>query len=169
MRKALPTFALALIASLGLCSPARATALLNVPVTTAVAAQLSSTFQLRPGPGSGLPSNLTLQGNFTYGSGGTSADAYVQTSIDGGVTWVDVAEFHFTTSSQRFVYNLNSSTSVTTEYAPTDGSLASNTSKDGIFGSQWRVKYTTVGTYAGNTSLRIDGFANGLTAFTPGD
>lgn len=149
--------------------PASAAALLNIGVTTAVTAQVTPTFQLRPGPAGGLPTSMTLQGNFTYGSGGTSTDAYVQTSLDGGGTWIDVADFHFTTSSQRFVYNLNSSTSVTTEYTPTDGSISANTSKDGVFGSQWRVKYTTVGTYAGSTTLRIDGFANGLTAFTPGD
>jgi hypothetical protein len=150
------------------CAPAAATALLNVGVTAAVTASVTSTFQLRPGPAGGLPTNMTLQGNFTYGSGGTSADAFVQTSIDGGSTWVDVAEFHFTTSSQRFVYNLSSGTPVTAEYMPTDGSLQANTSKDGVFGNQWRVKYTTVGTYVG-TTLRIDGFANGLTTFTPGD
>lgn len=153
---------------LALVSPAYATALLNITPTTAVTAQVTSTFQLRPGPSGGLPSNMALQGTFTYGSGGTSADAWVQTSIDGGTTWTDVADFHFTTSSARFIYNLSSATPVTTEYTPTDGSLASNTSKDGVIGSQWRVKYTTVGTYAA-TTLRVDGFANGLTAFTPGD
>jgi hypothetical protein len=154
---------------LALVAPARATPLLNVSVAGAVTAQVGSTFQLR-GPGQVvLPTNVTLQGNFTYGSGGTTADAYVQTSLDGGGTWTDVAEFHFTTSSARFVYNLNSSTPVTTEYTPTDGSLSANTSKDGVVGPQWRVKYTTTGTYAGGTTLRIDAFANGLTAFTPGD
>lgn len=162
-------FVLFVALALALISPAGATALLNVGVTTAVTAQVTATFQFRPGPSGGLPTNLTLQGNFTYGSGGTSADAYVQTSIDGGTTWIDVANFHFTTATARFVYNLSSSTPVTTEYTPTDGTLAANTSKDGVFGNQWRVKYTTVGTYAGNTTLRVDGFANGLTAFTPGD
>lgn len=158
--------AAAIVALLLCCVSAHATALLNVTVTTAVTAQLSSTFQLRP---TSLPTNITLQGTFTYGSGGTTADAYVQTSVDGGVTWADVANFHFTTSSARFIYNLNSSKSNTTEITPTDGSLAANTSNDGVIGSQWRIKFTTVGTYAGGTKLRIDAFANGLTAFTPGD
>lgn len=161
--------ALAAIA-LALVAPARATALLNVGVTTAVTAQLSGTFQLRGSPGQAvLPTNVTLQGSLTYGSGGTTADAWVQTSLDGGGTWTDIANFHFTTASARFQFNLSSSTPVTTEYTPTDGSLAANTAKDGIIGPQFRVKYTTVGTYAGGTTLRIDAFANGLTAFTPGD
>jgi hypothetical protein len=146
--------------------------LLNLSsITTAISTTTTSTFQFRPGPGgvAALPTSMTLQANFTYGSGGTSVDAYVQTSLDGGATWVDVAEFHFTTSSLRSLYNLNSSTSVTTQYTATDGLLSANTAKDGIFGNQWRVTYVSVGTYAGSTSLRIDAFANGLTAFTPGD
>lgn len=148
---------------LALISPAGATELLLLPVTTAQAAQVSQSFQLRSSPGQGgLPTNMVLQGTFSYGSGGTSADAWVQTSLDGGGTWIDVANFHFTTSSARFVYNLNSQTPVTTEYTPTDGSLAANTAKDGIIGPLWRVKYTTVGTYGGATTLRIDAFSNGI-------
>jgi hypothetical protein len=165
-RIALCLFALAL-----LCAPASATELLNLsPITAAIGATETGTFQLRGGAGQVvLPTNLTLQANFTYGSGGTSVDAYVQTSIDGGTTWIDVAEFHFTTASERYAYNIQSATSVTSEYTATDGTLSANTSKDGIFGNQWRVKYTSSGTYAGGTSLRIDGYANGLTAFTLGD
>lgn len=153
-------------AILCLVAPARATEFLGVPVTTAASAQLSSIFQLRGSPGQHpLPTNLLVQGTFSYGSGGTSADAWLQTTIDGGVTWTDVANFHFTTSSARFVYNLSSATPVTTEYTPTDGTLSANTAKDGVIGSMWRVKYTTVGTYAGGTTLRIDVFANGVTPF----
>lgn len=102
------------------------------------------------------PNSLAVQANFAYGSGGTTVDAYLQTSLDNGATWTDVAQFHFTTSAARFVYNLNSQTPVATEYTPTDGSLASNTSKDGILGPQFRVKYASTGTYAGATSLAID-------------
>ena len=34
--------------------------------------------------------------------------AWVQTSIDGGTTWIDVANFHFTKSAARFLCNLSS-------------------------------------------------------------
>jgi len=102
------------------------------------------------------PRSLAVQANFGYGSGGTTVDAWLQTSFDGGVTWTDIANFHFTTAAARFVYNLNSQTPVTTEYTPTDGSLTANTSKDGILGPQFRVKYSSTGTYAGATSLSID-------------
>lgn len=141
------------------------TAILNVPVTTAVTASASPASQLRPGPGGqSLPSGALLQGNFTYGSGGTSVDAWVQTSIDGGGTWTDVANFHFTTASARFLYNLCSSTAVSASYVPTDGSLAANTAKDGLIGNLWRVKWTSVGTYAGNTTLRVDMISDGITS-----
>jgi hypothetical protein len=153
------------VVALALVAPAHATNLLNVLVTTAVTAQTTPTLQLRPEPGPALPTNIVLQGTFTYGSGGTSADAYVQTSVDAGATWTDVAEFHFITASARFLYNLSSATPVTAEYTPTDGSLTANTSKDGLIGSMWRVKYSSTGTYAGGTALRVDAFANGLTSF----
>lgn len=125
--------------------------LLNQPITTAISTMATVAARIMAGP-----RNLAVQGNFTYGSGGTTVDAWLQTSIDGGQTWIDIAQFHFTTSSARFVYNLNGQTPVTTEYTPTDGTLASNTSKDGILGSQFRVKYSSTGTYAGGTSLSID-------------
>ena len=45
----------------------------------------------------------------------------------------------------------------------TEGALAANTSKDGLLGNMYRAKYTTTGTYAGNTSVRIDLMTDGLT------
>lgn len=123
----------------------------STPITTAQAAALGSVLEMR----APLPYGVGVQGKFTYGSGGTTADAWVQTSFDGGATWTDVANFHFTTSSARFIFNLSALTPVTTQYAPTDGTLAANTAKDGIIGSMWRVKYTTVGTYAG-TTMEVD-------------
>jgi hypothetical protein len=125
--------------------------ILTLPITGAVAAQLSGLVKLNA-----QPRNLTVQANFTYGSGGTSVDAYLQTSVDGGATWTDVAEFNFTTASARKLYNLSAQTAKTTAVSPTDGSLTANTSVDGILGPEFRVKYTTVGTYAGGTNLAID-------------
>jgi hypothetical protein len=34
----------------------------------------------------GSPESATIQCNFTYGSGGTSTDVWIQTSVDGGTT-----------------------------------------------------------------------------------
>lgn len=140
---------------LGAC-PALATNVASLPITAAQAAQVTAPLQFRDGQSE----RLLIQATFTYGSGGTSADAWVQTSIDGGKTWVDAANFHFTTSSLRAVYNLSALTPVTTQYTATDGTLAANTAKDGILGTLIRVKYTTVGTYAGGTTLAIDAQAS---------
>lgn len=143
--------------------------LLNLPITVAVGPLVTPTFQLRGSPSGVETNNMLLQGNFTYGSGGTSADAYLQTSADGGITWGDVANFHFLLASARFWSVLTStpSTAVPPGYVPLDAGLTANTVKDGIFGSMFRVKYLTAGTYAGGTLMRIDANANGLRAVLP--
>jgi hypothetical protein len=125
---------------------------LNIGITTAQSAQVGTVFPFSDTH----PRSLLVQANFTYGSGGTSVDAYLQTTADGGATWIDLANFHFTTSSARKLLNLSSLTPVTSIATPTDGSLASNTAVDGLIGSSLRIKYTTVGTYAGGTTLKID-------------
>ncbi|MDE2467773.1 MAG: hypothetical protein KGL35_03285 [Bradyrhizobium sp.] len=121
-------------------------------ITAAVTAAVGATLQLRDG----APHALLIQANFTYGSGGTSATAYVQTSVDGGLTWCDIANFAFTTASGRKLFNLSCLTPVTTQATPTDGALTANTAVDGVLGRHFRVKYTTVGTYAGGTTLEVD-------------
>ena len=82
------------------------TALLNVPVTTAVTAQLGPVLQIRS-RNAPWPTLITLQGSLTYTSGGTTAKAWVQTSLDGGTNWFDLACFSFTTAAAVKVFNLN--------------------------------------------------------------
>jgi hypothetical protein len=43
----------------------------------------------------------------------------------------------------RAAYNLNAQTSETSEIVITDGTLAANTSQNGLLGAQLRVKYTS--------------------------
>lgn len=149
-------FLLALALTAGLAWPAAAESLLSATITTAVTGSVGSTYLIR----NAQPNNLYLQAVFTYGSGGTSATAYVQTSFDGGTTWIDIASFGFTTASATKVVNLSALNSVTTVYTPTDGSLSSNTVKDGLIGPRLRVKYTTVGTYGGSTTLVVTAFSS---------
>jgi hypothetical protein len=101
------------------------------------------------------PRNLTIEAIFNYGSSGTSVDAYIQTSLDGGTTWIDIAQFHFTTSALKGVYNLSALTVQTTQIVPSDGTLSSNTAIDGILSTQYRAKYKSSGTYAGTTNLTL--------------
>ena len=137
----------------------------STTITTAISPALVTPWV----PLNGTPRNLTIQANFTYGSGGTSVDAYIQTSLDGKTTATDIANFHFTTSSQRYGCNISSlqpnGTPLSSSTAPdkqtpnqalTDGSMANNTAADGILGPYVRVKYQSSGTYAGGTTLQVD-------------
>ncbi len=126
-----------------------------LPATTITAAitpaALSSLVTLNA-----APRNLAAQATFTYGSGGTSVDAYLQTSLDGGAIWTDIANFRFTTATARKIVNLNGQTPATAQVTPTDGAMAANTAQDGVLGPLFRIKYQSSGTYAGGTTLRID-------------
>jgi hypothetical protein len=124
--------------------------LLTLPIPAAIAGQIGPQIKLN-----GAPRNLTLQANFVPGSGGTTVDCWVQTSLDNGATWADIANFHFTTSAAKGIYNLSAATPKTTQVVPTDGSLANNTAVDGILGPIYRTKTTVVGTYVG-ASLSVD-------------
>jgi hypothetical protein len=98
---------------------------------------------------------LGIQAVFAYGSGGTTVKAWVQTSFDGGTTWVDIANFAFTTAAARAINSVRTDTAVAANYTATDGTLADNTIKDGLLGDRLRVKWTTTGTYGGTTNLKI--------------
>ena len=104
---------------------------------------------------------LTCQATFLYGSGGTNVKAWVQTTFDQGVTWVDIMTFAFTTTAAQKISSVRSSTVVTAAYVPTDATLADDTLKDGLIGSQIRIKYTSTGIYAGATSLAIHAVLHG--------
>ena len=98
---------------------------------------------------------LELVASFVYGSGGTTAKFWVQTTIDGTI-WHDIANFAFTTAS------LNKEASCLglaahTHRTVTDVTLADNTVINGFLGNKLRVKYTTTGTYAGDTTIEIRG------------
>ena len=98
---------------------------------------------------------LVIEANFVYGSGGTTLKAWVQTSLDGGTSWIDIANFAFTTTSGRKVTTLDLD-AVVTAVVPTDGTLGDDAIVDGILGDTFRVKLTTTGTYAGGTTLDIN-------------
>ena len=127
-------------------------ALLDITITAALTAEVYGpvAFDI------GRLEALGLYANFDYGSGGTDAKAWVQTSLDGGLTWVDIANFAFATTDAKRAYNLTAA-AVTAIATPTDGTLADNTSINGFLGALYRVKVTTTGTYAGATTFKIWG------------
>ncbi len=124
--------------------------LVSETITTALTAVIRST----TGGLYGMKS-LTVEANFVYGSGGTNLKAWIQTSLDGGSNWIDIANFAFTTTSGRKISTVDID-AVATAVVPTDGTLADDAIVDGILGDQLRVKLTTTGTYAGSTTLDIN-------------
>lgn len=95
----------------------------------------------------------TFSIRLAYGSGGTTVRAFIQTSINQGVTWIDIACVLMTTAAEHQVINLSGLTPKTTQVTPTDGALADDTAIDGILGDRFRVKVVSTGTYAGSTAL----------------
>jgi len=97
---------------------------------------------------------LALYASFVRAAGGTSAKAWVQTSLDGGTSWADIASFAFATTSGDRMYNLTAA-AVTSIATPGDAALADNTAVNGFLGALYRVKLTTVGTYTGASTFKI--------------
>lgn len=161
-------FLLIVLFAFWLSASAQAVTLLNTPITTAVTAVVTPNFQIRPGPGGQfLPTVMQLQLNWTYTSGGTTADFWIQTSLDGGGSWIDVAHFGPNLiATTRLILNIETTASIATGYVATDGTFGTTgtttTVANGIYGNLWRVKYTTTGTYVGTTA-RIDAITSGLT------
>lgn len=133
----------------------RFTLLPTTTITTAVGATAGTVV-------SGLAgvTYLLIQAVFAWGSGGTTAKAYVQTSMDGTV-WNDIMSFAFTTAILTKQSAVTSAIALAAGVTPTDGSLADNTIVNGLLGDRLRIKYVTTGTYAGGTTLTITGVAKG--------
>lgn len=89
--------------------------------------------------------------HFAYGSGGTSVQVYVQTSLDQGTTWIDLYCFKATTASLTKAVRLKPDGNIVT---PTDGALADNTlSAAQVLGDRIRMKSVVTGTYGGSSLL----------------
>src|SRR5258708_21221034 len=131
--------------------------LLPTTVITTAATVTGSPFQIRQPPtAQGEAMAVAAQVTFTWGSGGTTVDGYLQPSFDGGATWVDAANVHLLLASAKVVAAVSSTTSMTVPATANDGALAANTVVPGMVGSWWRVKVVSTGTYAGGTTVKVD-------------
>lgn len=119
--------------------------LAQISITTAVT---GSTVDIGKVPAG--TKHILVHSNFTYGSGGTAAKFYLQSSADEGVTWFDVACLAHTTSSLRRIVSTTLDVDGTLTTA-SDGALTDNTKLTGLCGDRLRLKYTTTGTYASTT------------------
>lgn len=91
--------------------------------------------------------SVSAQIALNYGSGGSTINVYLQTSLDGGTTAIDIANRSWTTASETKVMNFFTDLAVTA-FTPTDGALTANTEKNGILGNRLRLKIVVTGTYA---------------------
>lgn len=135
----------------------RSQILLDIPITVALTGVVRGPIVSVPVTGS----VVSLQADFDFGADGTTAKAWVQTSLDGGLTWIDVANFAFLVADSRKVSALNRGLAPSAQGAvATDGSLADDTIVQGIMGDRIRVKVTTTGTYSGSTTLKVTAVFN---------
>lgn len=133
---------------------AKAVNLLNVTLAAAVAAV--------PGPTVGVDGAkyLTVEAILTVVGGGTTVKVWIQTTLDGGATWIDIMSFAFTNSTASKVSAVSVNTALAAAGTPGSGSLADNTILSGLIGSQLRALYTTTGTFTGATTLKVTGVAS---------
>jgi hypothetical protein len=97
-------------------------------------------------------SSVCLSARLGYGAGGSAIIAVIQTSLDQGTTWIDIARFDFTTFGVEKIMNLTKA-AITSPYSVTD--LASEGSNNGIIGDRFRAVVTSTGTYTGSTLLSL--------------
>lgn len=118
------------------------------PLLTLGAVTVGAAATLVTLPLTGLNGLAGLSGFIRFaGTGGTSVDAYVQTSIDGGTTWADLYNAHLTASGVALFSLIHGASA---NLAVTDGALASNTALNSgvvpLF-DQYRLKIISVGTW----------------------
>lgn len=99
---------------------------------------------------------VTVESIFLYGAGGTTVKVYIQTSLDGGTTWVDIAQHAFTTSAASKVSSCTGMIAPAAQaLTPGDAALTDNTIIQGVVGDRLRAKVVSAGTYTGATSIAV--------------
>jgi hypothetical protein len=128
-----------------------------IPTTTLAAAGtfVGEVKMLAPGT-----KTLSAQAVFVRAAGGTTTKVYVQTTFDGGATWVDIMCLAFATTTATEISSVRTDIAVAASYTPTDGTLTDDSIKDGLIGDRVRVKYVVAGTYSGASSIAVQAVAN---------
>lgn len=120
--------------------------LLSKAVTTALSAEAQTAVKGLKGAAA-----LSLLAEMIGGSGGTSIAVLVQTTFDGGTTWLDIARFEWTTTaSKKWCVVQGLSAKALATYA----ALAAEGVNDGLLGDDFRAVITTTGTYT-NTTVAV--------------
>lgn len=153
-RRALLGLVLALAVAAPAAAQTRSIVLINNVTLAAAGTFVGDPVNLAPGTAS-----LGVLSKFVRAGGGTSTKVFLQTSLDGGTTWIDVAQHAFLTTTASKVTGVK--TAIARAVAtPTDGTLADDTVLDGLIGDRVRVKYIVAGTYTGASTLSVVVVAN---------
>lgn len=96
--------------------------------------------------------SVSLFAEFTYGGGGTACIVVVQTSLNQGADWIDIARFDFATANGQKTANISAEAAAAIAAV---AALSAEGKLDGILGDRLRCKITSTGTYAGNTSVNV--------------
>ena len=99
---------------------------------------------------------IACQAVFVRGGGGTTTDVFLQTSLDNGSTWIDIAQFALATTTVTKVSAVRPYIALAANVTPTDGAVSDNTILDGLIGDRLRVKTVVVGTYSGTSTLNVN-------------
>jgi hypothetical protein len=95
---------------------------------------------------------VTIEAKFVYGSGGTTCLVTIQTSLNQGTDWIDVARLDFATANARKTVNLSAAAAAAVAAV---AALSAEGKVDGVLGDRLRAKVTSTGVYAGNTSISV--------------
>lgn len=108
-------------------------------------------------PVTGLQGMLVIacQLRFFYGSGGTQANVFVQTSLDQGQTWLDLANVQFGTANGTELINVSAANGSSGPLAPTNLSLTANTVLNGPIGDRLQAVVVSTGTYGSSTLASV--------------
>ena len=105
-----------------------------------------------PVTGLGEFSSLSLIAALTVAGGGTTVIVRVQTSIDEGSTWYDIARFDFTTSSAVKRANIDGRAQI----APAAlAALGAEGVIHGLLGDRLRAETTSNGTYTAGSKVDL--------------
>jgi hypothetical protein len=93
---------------------------------------------------------IGMQANFTYaGADGGTLDVYLQTSLDGGLTWMDIANIHLLQATARRLTAASSTITLgAATWAAEDLAIAANTCRVGLIGDRIRIAVIANVTYA---------------------
>lgn len=87
------------------------------------------------------------------GTTGTSLTAWLQTTLDQGLTFIDIARLDFGATAENKLVNLSGLTPKTAPANPTDGGLGANSCVDGLLGDQLVMKLSSSGTYGAGSLI----------------